>query len=412
MQHLPRRLIVIALAGALAVAGSACGGDNGIRISAITSTPGGGTPAPTALGTSTSAAEAVPLPPRPENPFASGRNVAAYLAGGEADLEGCLPELVEEWGLAEEVEGPRCVPVDFDNDGRDEWVFLVSFPGEGDRPGDSDLWFFDDSEADYRYFNSGRALANAGTPGFEIRTVEDLSGDGLPDLAATWQECGASTCVTSLIIATQHGGTLQNLAPSESSVETLEEFEVVDGAIRMLGGVVQSVGAGPQRQSTLVVDWAGLRFRVDREQGEPIYLVHLVNDADRAFDAGDYETAQSLYRQVSEDSELLDWKLEVGQPSDRHELQAYSLFRAALTAERSGDDDQALAFLESAVSRHPATMHAAAAEAYGTALEDGASSAEACDATEALLDTFQPLYTQFWDFGTSNPERAVFTLCR
>src|SRR5690606_31262674 len=102
-----------------------------------------------------------------------------------------LPALVERWEMAAEVEGPRCVVADLDGDRRDEYLFLVTFdadsgPDSGPRP--SDMWIFEDAEEDFRLFNSARALANALTADLQIRDVDDYTGDGLPDLVATYDD--------------------------------------------------------------------------------------------------------------------------------------------------------------------------------------------------------------------------------
>lgn len=397
---------------------SACGGDDGIRISAITATPSAATPTPGA-GTegqppTGTPGERVPLPEAPENAFAAGRLVESYIAGGGALMADCLPELVTGWRLAPSVDGPRCAFVDLDGDRRQEWVFLVSFgDGEGDEsPYPADLWFFQDESENFRFFNSARALANASTSGLRIRLVEDLTNDGLADLVMTWQECGASTCVARLTIASYHNGSLADLAPSGAEVESLADFEIQGTTIRMTGTGAGSVGAGPQRETTTVVRWAGSSFRLEEEQGEATYLVHLVNDADRLFAAGDNAAARDAYLRVTQDTALPDWRAEVHGAPGRPELRAYSTFRAALASYRLGDQDRGLDLLVQAIERYPGTMHGLAAQDYLLAVAEGRSTGEACSAAEQILDTMRAQYVAFWDYGYANPERSVFTLCR
>lgn len=397
---------------------AACGGDSGIRISAVTATPEAGTTAPPAgeVGSANPepTPERVPLPAPPENPFAGGRLVEAYLAGGGALMDECLPELVSGWQLAPSVDGPRCASLDLDGDRRDEWAFLISFgEGEGDEsPFPADLWFFQDESEDYRFFNSARALANASTAGLQIRLIEDLTNDGLPEIVMTWLECGASTCTTRLTITSYHHGSLQNLAPSGATVESLEQFEVDGATIRMTGSGAGSVGAGPQRETTTVVRWAGSAFRAEQEQGEATYLVHLVNDADQLFAAGDYGAARDAYLEVAQNSSLPDWRAEAHGAAGRPELQAYSTFRAAIAAYQLGNEDRGIDLLVQVIEGYPNTMHRQAAEEYLLAVVDGNSAGAACGAAEQILDTMRARYVAFWDYGYANPERNVFTLCR
>lgn len=398
------------VAATLAVA---CGGDDGIRISAVTGDGAAGTTTATATPSSTPDPDetVVPLPEVPENPFASGREVGLYLAGGQPDLTGCLPELVSAWGMAPEIEGVRCLSIDIDGDREDEYLFLVAYDVDrGPRP--SDLWIYEGARENFRFFNSARALANALTSGLEIRDVEDFTGDGLPEVVATWQECNESSCLTQILIASNHNGVLENLTPSDTGVEEIEDFEIIDHQIRMTGTLTADPDAGPQRTTTRVIAWAGSRFRASTEPGEATYLVHLVNDADRAYNAGNYAEARSLYLDAAVNNTLPDWKAEVGAPAGRGELQAYSLFRAGLSAQREGDPAESTRHLERAALQYPGTMHGSIAARYLSALDEGGSASQACAATEAFIASFQGLYVDFWDYGSANPERTVFSLCR
>ncbi|MEX2372171.1 MAG: hypothetical protein WD800_00055 [Dehalococcoidia bacterium] len=402
-------MLALALLGGLWLA--ACSGSPGIEVTTTTATA---TPSPDASGSPTPEPVATGVPERPDQPFAAGRDVEAYLRGGAADMRRCLPELVEEWGLAEEVEGPRCVSADLDGDGEDEWAFLVSYDSDDpDRPGLSDLWFFEDEEQDWRFFNSARGLANASAEGLQVRAVEDITNDDVPDLIATWLSCADGICITHLLVASTDQGDLDDLAPSNATVESLEEFEVADGAVRMSGGSTSTAETGPQRPSTTIVSWTGLRFRVESERGEPTYLVHLVNDADRLYVAGDYEQAQALYLDAAVDEALLDWKAEQDGPAGRPELQAYSLFRAALAAEQMGNLVEWVALVQRAVDEQGDTLHGEAAAVYLEDLQDEESSPQrACSVAEAYIEQYREAYEALWDFGSANPERGIFTLCR
>ena len=413
-----RHLAAIVAFSALVALTAACsGGSDGIRISATTGT-GTGTPTGTVsdAGSSTPTPTPTPVavPPLPENPFAGGRAVEEYLAGGEPDFADCLPELVKAWGMAPEVDGPRCAMLDIDGDRKDEFVFLVSFASGADdeSPYPADLWFFEDKDEGYRFHNSARALANASTSALRIRSLEDLTSDGLPEITMTWDECGAHTCVTHVSVASYHNGTLENLAPSDASIESLEEFTMDGGVISMKGGLVASVGAGPQRESTTVVRWAGSRFRVETVEGPPTYLVHLVNDADALFAVGEYSQAKQAYLDAAGNNTLPDWKAEIGEGDGRSELQAYSTFRAALSAFRLNDLLGAGSLLERAATQYPQTMHGSAAIEYLIALQNGAPPEDACSAAENFLDTMREQYVAFWNYGYENPERTVFGLCR
>ncbi|MGE3960703.1 MAG: tol-pal system YbgF family protein [Dehalococcoidia bacterium] len=411
-----RRPLALGAALVLAATIVACGGDgDGIRISATTGT-GTGTPTATAAGEATASATPTPLPvpALPENAFAGGRIVEEYLVGGAPDLEGCLPELVDRWGMASEVDGERCALLDLDGDRKDEFVFLVSYASGADdeSPYPADLWFFEDEDEGFRFHNSARALANASTAALRIRSLDDLTSDGLPEVTMTWDECGAHTCVTHVSVASYHNGFLENLAPAEASIESIEEFTMEAGVISLRGGLIGSVGAGPQRESTTVVRWAGARFRVETVEGPPAYLVHLVNDADALYAIGEYADAKQAYLDAAGNNALPDWRAEIGEAPGRPELQAYATFRAALSAFRLNDLLGAGSLLERAATQYPQTMHGSAAIEYLIALQGGATPEDACSAAENFLDAMREQYVAFWNYGYANPERNVFGLCR
>jgi tetratricopeptide (TPR) repeat protein len=398
---------------------AACEPDAGVRIIAMTATPRSGGVAPiAATGTprpnATSTAAPVELPARPDNPLAGGLAVGRYLAGGLADLERCLPELVHAWELSE-VEGERCVQLDLDGDRREEVVFLVTLPGEPQPP--ADAWFFDDSEARYRLLSSARALANASLSGLVLVGSEDLTGDGSPEVVMTSETCGAHTCVSELLVASYHRGILENLAPEGSGLESMESIEIADADgdgfrdIMMRGGVTNSVGAGPQRGLTRTLSWTGIRFARFDTPESPTYLVHLIADADAAYRTGDLKTAIERYTQAARDTSLRDWKAESGELEGRGELVPYAWFRAGMAAQRQGDGDAALTYIERAAG-HSTSLHGIAAAAYLRAITTGKQPQAACAEAEQYLQRFADAFQRVWDYGYANPEHTIAGFCR
>ena len=114
--------VAAAVLGAIALLAAACGDGGDVRIVALTPTPvpeqtvvrgadgpativtatptpgaleGTATPTPTVTAT----ADEPPGPPdKPDEPLAGALLLRDYLASGELDLLGCLPELVAAWG--------------------------------------------------------------------------------------------------------------------------------------------------------------------------------------------------------------------------------------------------------------------------------------------------------------------------
>jgi hypothetical protein len=404
------RVALVLSAPLLALTLVACsGGEEPVRV--IAATP---TVTPAATETPEPTPTPVPLPSRPDNPLGGALAVSEYLHQGEADIENCLPELVRAWNLAP-VEGERCLHTDMDGDGRDEFVFLITLPP--DEEGGSvhaDLWFFDDERAERRFYHSGRGIANQALVNLEILEVRDFTGSDTPEIVATWGPCIGDRCTTHLLIASHHGGMLTNLAPSSLAVEAVEEITIDDeNRIHLRAGLFESPGAASApRSTTTVLSWAGSQFRAVERLNPPEFLIHLVDDADRAFADGDYATARQLFEQASVNEDLRDWKQESGAGSDRPELQAYALLRASFAAQRMGDNPGARELLEWASSQFSGTMHGGAANVYLVSLDQGRSPITACASVEAYLGAFPSnMYDAFWTYGPASQTRSIFTLC-
>ena len=412
-RSLPAPLLAVAAATAtalaLAVAAACAGGSGGeIRIATIAPSPGAGPAAP--AGASPGARDAS-LPQRPGNPFSGGIAVGQYLAGGRANLAACLPELVQAWGMGP-VAGDRCRAADIDGDGRAEFLFVVSFAGDAPTGAPADVWFYDDQAAGYRFLNSARALANSTIANARIVAVEDLTADRVADVVIDWQACEAGSCRTGLVIASQQGGLLDNLAPRDLALPAVDAIEVKDGAITLHGGLVTAAGAGPPRKQVITITWGGQRFNRAERFDPPTYLVHALNDADAAYAAGDFAGARRGYEQAATDTTLKDWKQESGKPPARAEIAAYALFRASLAAQRQGDAAASIALLDRAIAGRETTMSGAAAAAYRDALRRGSPGTLACSAAESYLATVAAAYAAQWNYGYANPERGVVTFCR
>ena len=413
-------LCLAAAGGGLA---AACGGGGDVRIVALTRTP---SPEAPAAGEAAAPAAADPaaatprpsaeLPAAPDNPLAGGLLVAGYLAGGGADVAGCLPELAAAWRLAA-VRGERCLFADIDGDGSSELAYAVSAaaPG-GERPGD--VWFFEGADEGFRLRASARVLANEVLEDVAIEAVADFTGDRFPDLAITARVCGAGACVDRLLVASGHRGTIEDLAPAGLVLSNPGPVRAEDATGDGLADVVlreeaaPEPGGGPPRGRGVVLNWGGLKFFERYEPDPPRYLFHAVADADAAFAAGEYASARERYEAAVSDTALVDWRVETGEGSGRAELAPYALLRAGLAAQRDGDEDGALALFARAAGGYAASLHGQTAAIFREAAETGVPPAEACDAAEGFLRVQQARHAAIWDYGFANPEHAIGDLCR
>ena len=390
--------------------------------------------------------DGIVLPFAPSNPISGGLLVAEYLAGGLANIDDCLPELVEDWKLLD-IESNRCLIGDVDGDDLDEIIYLVSIKGESTNPGD--VWFFDDSQSAYRLFNSARAVANEILSNIKIEGLVDITGDDYPEAIISSEGCNGEICTQKLIIASAHRGLdIENLSPKNLSLRSInniiledinnddipdiviqEKHQLEDDPLSNTETNIEVVATpqptitttpnpinenitGPQRDITTVISWTGLRLRANLIPAEPEYLFHLVVDADNAYQSGDLETAKELYKKAANNTDLKDWKEEQGNRAGRIELQAYSLFRAAIIEQRTGNAAETINILNSVTTNLSNSIHGLAAGVYLSALQKGEVSGTACAETEAFLTTLDTFYQETWDYGIENPTHEIGQLCR
>lgn len=416
-----RTMVGIGLAGLMLVA--SCGSNSSdVRVQPVTSAATIATPAsePRDQGAPTTIqpnSEPVELPFAPANRVGGGLLVAKYLAGGLANIEDCLPELVRDWEL-EPVIGQRCATGDFDGDSLDELIFVVSISGHPVGPGD--VWFFDDEANGYQLLTSARALANEILSGINIEATIDLTGDGAAEAVISTQICDGERCTVSFVIASAHRGfDIEDMSPDNFVVLATEGLTFEDGNNDQLIDLLvqqkvdpENPTEGPQRGTTHIISWSGLRFRANEIPDPAEFLFHTIVDADEAYRTGDFELAIELYLQAADDVSLRDWKAELGGRPSRTELQPYALFRAALGSHRQGHPDTALLLLHRASTEHQDSLHGLAAEIYLQAIENGKSLSDACTETESYLHRLESVHLDIWNYGLANPSHDISSLCR
>ncbi len=428
-----------AVLATLALLTAGCGDGGDVRVIALTPTPAPdetpvrddsgpsiivtATPTPTVLeGTATPTPtqtatrdEPPEPPPKPDEPLASALLLRDHLLTGEANLPGCLPDLVSAWGLAP-TSGERCLFADFDGDGASEFVFALTLADGG-----GDVWFYESSEEDFRLFSSARVLVNATLEGVTIESIADLTGDRFPDLVISTLRCDDAACDRRLLIISNHRGNLEDLMPAGVEVSATAGVRVETsggtaggaGATRLLieNETVADSSAGPVRTSNLALTWTEAGFITEGTTDAPRYLFHAIVDADTAFRSGDYARARALYQSAAADTSLVDWRVEQGRASSRAELSAYALFRAALAAQRLRDEAGTGALLDQAADNLGRTLHGQVAAIYREGLRTATAPGLICSAIEQFLRAQEARFNAIWNYGPHNPEHMISELC-
>ena len=144
-------------------------------------------------------------------------------------------------------------------------------------------------------------LPGAGYSYPQIGSLDDLDGDGRNDLLYTVRTCGAHTCFHALKgVRWDASGHWEPLFVEPIDVPGAE-FRVVDSTegqareIVVQVGMIDSVGAGPQRTFEHTYRWDGV-YRAGRGARNLQHPIHLINDADVLLDQGICGGAGALCR--------------------------------------------------------------------------------------------------------------------
>ena len=228
-----------------------------------------------------------------------------------SDVDAVLERLVS-WMPGETSEGSRpqnawAQADDLDDDGADEWLIGVPEP---DRrcaipwcPGYVVL--FEKQDALFtpvHLVQDDRGSYQLSHP-VSFR-IADINADGQTEVVVRAHGCGAHTCHTTLVIGRWDGERWHDLTADVVEQATSEvKLDDRDGdgiqEIAMHGGIVNSAGAGLQREYTLVFGWRDGAYRqIERNADPDDHPYYRVLDANAALADGDLEKPLALAMEV------------------------------------------------------------------------------------------------------------------
>ena len=322
---------VAGLVAVLAVLAAACGSSAGTP-RATTTTGGTGTETTTKPPV-TATPTADPLADGPGDWQAAQEGLEGEL---RASAEACPDRLRTLWKV-------RCASGDLDGDGKADDAYLVPLKSVGAASYPAAVFVKRSKAAATLERLRFEGDADASRMGQEFFAAADRTGDGrLLELSVLSASCGAHSCSYQVHLEAWDGTAWRDLGPVDS-VTNLDrvEFSMEGKEPRLVthGGVVNSVGAGPTRASTVTYAFDGHGFsRKSVQTDPPVYLYNAIQDADAKFDAGDFAGAVKLYRAAMADPKLKDWQKEAKNVDGRAGLESYALFRIAVATAASGAD--------------------------------------------------------------------------
>ncbi len=255
----------------------------------------------------------------------------------------------------------------------------------------------------------------------QLLDVGDINQDGQMDIAWTDTTCGAHTCFGTIYVMSWTGTALQNWLDGTLTVAYPEVKleDVTDGSGREIvvhGGVIGSVGAGPQRAWTET--WAssgGAPYvRVSLVYDPSNCLYHTVLDANQALLRGradNFVRAVALYRKALQDASLVACWI---RPNELEELRSFSAFRLAMAYAYQGDLANAEATVTDLMSTYPGSVYAQVADVWWTAYQPTQDMTAACAAVNTFVTGATPhseAYEMLADYGYANPTFTATDVC-
>lgn len=329
--------------------------------------------------------------------------------------------------------------VDLDGDSESEWVFslhilpdqfeyLPYFPV-------GNLWIIGKRGVIYRHYDEvPYDAADFYYPLPKLVGINDMVGNGLPNLIVKTQICGAHTCVDSYHILQSVSDTVKNIVSRPGSNKAIKgityEEDVIsvtfsdihfedyqgDGRLDLFvhGGEIGSVGAGLVRPYTQVWSWDGTAVTLADTVLDPTgYRHHILYEANDAFATADLDRALALYEQAINDPGLLTPPpLGEGTEADvQAAIHQFVAFRLILLDLWQGDRPRAegrLSWLEANYANTPITQAAQQLLANWTGEGDPLA---LCDGITAVLQTSPNPTGLLENMGYGNPSLTAVDVC-
>ncbi len=243
----------------------------------------------------------------------------------------------------------------------------------------------------------------------------DINADKKFDLAYSDTSCGAHTCFATLSVISWDGKAYADWIADDPTIAgpeyTFKDVSALGQGEEILvhGGVIGSLGAGPQRAWTETYASAkgGEYALLSRVYDPSTCLYHKILDANTAFDAwalDGFGAAIDLYTAA-----LADEKAEAcGTIEDEiATLQDFARFRLIVAEVAAGEAGNATSFVTDI--KH--TGLRAAANAFLTSYSTTGSVIQACRDTTKLAESDPSSWNFLADWGYANPSLTAGELC-
>lgn len=338
------------------------------------------------------------------------RQAASVLDGNGEELEA----LLREWGAVTDEIG-AVQQADLTHDGDPELLINYVNPKVAGTA-EANIVVLKAGGDEYRILFD-TALENIDQSRIRLLAANDINADGLNELAYSSETCRSETCFTSVQVRRWSGTSFTNLLPNSPDMPAVEtvEFRNEDNdaasELVIVGGIVDSEGAGPQRKRTEIWDWNGQTWQASESRLAPTDWMALIAwEGHENLITRDYGAAQALFNRVLTDNSLKTWH--AGAQEERMLLRGFAAFELVVLHAAQGQPAQTRSALQSLRSDFANSPFREAGERFYEVWQTDRDLASACDSVTAYATTQQSTLIQpLNDFGYSNPSFAPEDIC-
>jgi len=322
-----------------------------------------------------------------------------------------LRALLSDWGALPETSTPL-TEADLNGDGQLDLVLAVIDPASDPEERGAVLIFHRQGTGYQLAYADGMNTAEP-LYGPALLKVADVNRDKRVEVAYTTTTCGAHTCFTSVLIVAWDGKAYRSLTARDITLAYPDiRFEDRSGdgvqELVLYGGVIGSIGAGPQRARTEIYKWNGSAYALNETIFDPSnYLYFKIVDANAALLKGHYTEAITLYRQAIDDTRLETWL----RAEERAELAPFARFRLVLAYALAGDVKRARAAKDELLARHASDIYAQVVKVFWDAYAPKQDVRAACQTVTRFAQSHPATTNVLSNYGYANPGFAAAEVC-
>jgi len=328
-------------------------------------------------------------------------------AGGKA---GRLQDWMRSCGLAPEVN--TVLTADVNGDGQSEVALILKEPHQGKGPLTEALFIF-------------HLRGNVWTPLYRqdlggvgtLLAFDDINGDGHTDVVWKEKSCDILACSTTVNVLSWHPQEATFTSFSEGAISMpnadvrLADVTSDPGKeIVLHGGVIEAIGAGPQRSWTDI--WASKDsgpYQLVRRRYDPSpCLYHWVLDGNAALKAGRFDDAIAIFQKVVSDTSLQACWLRANEET---ELRSFGWFRLALSYAYAGRPQMVKTVVHQAQQMYADAPYIQALTLWYQHYSTSHDPVQACKALGPTVERNSLLWEMLADYGMANPTFGPGDVC-